>query len=224
MQSTGQTSTHALSLTPMHASVITYVMKPGRLRAGVGRRVRIEIRIGMGRRKGIAALVLALLGGTVQAQSVPSCEGGKTALVLSGGGAKGIAHISVLRLLDSLGVVPDLIVGTSIGSVMGALYASGYSGAEIDSISRASSPANLFETGDVPPPRPWRPFVPLLIWEQGERGFSLQSPAVSESHANSFLSALLLRGNLLARGSFDSLPIPFRAVATNLNTREPVVL
>jgi NTE family protein len=47
---------------------------------------------------------------------------------------------------------------------------------------------------------------------------------VSESHANSFLSALLLRGNLLARGSFDSLPIPFRAVATDLNSREPVVL
>ncbi|HTG84442.1 MAG TPA: patatin-like phospholipase family protein, partial [Gemmatimonadales bacterium] len=199
-------------------------MKPGLLHAGVGARVGIEIRIALGRRKGIAALALALLAGPVQAQTVPACDGGKTALVLSGGGAKGIAHIPVLRLLDSLGVVPDLIVGTSIGSVMGALYASGYTGAEIDSISRVSSPASLFETGDVPPPRPWRPMVPLLVWEQGERGFSLRSPAVSESHANSFLSALLLRGNLLARGSFDSLPIPFRAVATDLNSREPVVL
>ena len=153
-----------------------------------------------------------------------SCEGGKTALVLSGGGAKGIAHIPLLRVLDSLGAVPDLIVGTSIGSIMGSLYASGYSGAEIDSISRTSSPAELFETGDIPPPRPWRPFVPLLIWEKGEGGFSLRSPAVNESQANSFLSAMLLRGNLLARGSFDSLPIPFRAVATDFNTRRPVVL
>ena len=178
----------------------------------------------MGRRKGIAALALALLAGPLQAQSVPACTGGKTALVLSGGGAKGIAHIPLLRLLDSLGAVPDLIVGTSIGSIMGSLYASGYSGAEIDSISRAISPAELFKTEDIPPPRPWRPFVPLLIWEKGEGGFSLRSPAVNESQANSVLSAMLLRGNLLARGSFDSLPIPFRAIATDFNTRQPVVL
>src|SRR5688572_18144838 len=118
MQSTGQTSTHALSLTPMHASVITYVMKPGLLCASVSRRARIEIRIGLGRRKGIAALLFSLLGAPLQAQSVPACEGGKTALVLSGGGAKGMAHIALLGLLDSLGAVPDLVVGTSIGSVM----------------------------------------------------------------------------------------------------------
>src|SRR5262245_48171605 len=84
MQSTGQTSTHALSLTPMHASVITYVMKPGLLRTGVSTRIGIEIRIAPGRRKGIAALALALLAGPIQAQSIPACEGGKTALVLSG--------------------------------------------------------------------------------------------------------------------------------------------
>ncbi|GAH14397.1 unnamed protein product, partial [marine sediment metagenome] len=52
----------------------------------------------------------------------------KVALVLSGGGAKGIAHIPTLQLLDSLGIVPDLIVGTSMGSVVGGLYALGYSG------------------------------------------------------------------------------------------------
>ena len=178
----------------------------------------------MGRRKGIAGLMLTLLAGPVLAQSVPVCEGGKTALVLSGGGAKGLAHIPVLRLLDSLGAVPDLVVGTSMGSIMGALYASGYSGAEIDSIAQVISPATVFATEDVLSPIPWRPFVPLLIWEKGERGFSLRSPGVSESQANSVLSAMLLRGNLLARGSFDSLPIPFRAVATNLNTRDAVVL
>jgi predicted acylesterase/phospholipase RssA len=178
----------------------------------------------LGRRKGIAALLFSLLGAPLQAQSVPACEGGKTALVLSGGGAKGMAHIALLGLLDSLGAVPDLVVGTSIGSVMGALYASGYSAAEIDSIAHVISPATVFASGEVPSPRPWRPMVPLLIWEKGERGFSLQSPAVNEGQANSMLSAMLLRGNLLARGSFDSLPIPFRAVATNLNTREHVVI
>ena len=168
--------------------------------------------------------MFGLLAAPLWGQGLPACEGGKTALVLSGGGAKGMAHIPLLRMLDSLGAVPDLIVGTSIGALMGALYASGYSGAEIDSIAGVMSPAEAFATGDAPPPRPWRPFIPLLVWEQGERGFSLRSPTVSESQANSLLSAMLLRGNLLARGNFDSLPIPFRAVATSLDNREPVVL
>ena len=168
--------------------------------------------------------MLTLLGAPLEAQSTPGCEGGKTALVLSGGGAKGFAHIPLLRLLDSLGVVPDLVVGTSIGSVMGALYATGYSGAVIDSLAHVLSPAAVFSTEEIPSPRPWRPFVPLVTWEKGEGGLSLQSPGVNESQANSMLSAMLLRGNLLARGSFDSLPIPFRAVATDLNTRGMVVI
>lgn len=135
-----------------------------------------------------------------------------------------MAHIPLLRLLDSLGAAPDLIVGTSIGSIMGALYASGYRGAEIDSIARAIPPAAVFAASEQPAPRPWRPFTPLLVWEKGEAGLSLRSPTVYEPQANSVLSAMLLRGNLLARGRFDSLPIPFRAVATNLADRKVVVL
>ncbi len=64
------------------------------------------------------------------------CRPPRTALVLSGGGAKGIAHIGVLAVLDSLGIRPDLVVGTSMGAVVGALYASGYSGRELDSLAR----------------------------------------------------------------------------------------
>src|SRR5690554_63472 len=51
----------------------------------------------------------------------------KVALVLSGGGAKGLAHIPTLQALDSLGIVPDLVVGNSMGSIVGGLYAMGYS-------------------------------------------------------------------------------------------------
>lgn len=58
----------------------------------------------------------------------------KVALVLSGGGAKGIAHIPLLQTLDSLGIVPDLVVGNSMGSVVGGLYAMGYSGDSIAGI------------------------------------------------------------------------------------------
>jgi NTE family protein len=60
----------------------------------------------------------------------------KVALVLSGGGAKGIAHIPLLQKLDSLGIVPDLIVGNSMGSIVGGLYAMGYSGDSIASIAK----------------------------------------------------------------------------------------
>src|SRR5512134_477337 len=103
MQSTGQTSTQALSLTPMHGSVITYVMQRILPAPVPGRRARIEIRIASLGRKGTVAglfvLATALGGSPLRGQSPPACTGGKTALVLSGGGAKGLAHISVLRAL-----------------------------------------------------------------------------------------------------------------------------
>ena len=55
----------------------------------------------------------------------------KLGLVLSGGGAKGFAHIGVFRLLEECGLKPDIIVGTSVGSLMGALFADGYTSDEI---------------------------------------------------------------------------------------------
>ena len=64
--------------------------------------------------------------------SAQDCRPPRTALVLSGGGAKGIAHIGVLAALDSLGIRPDLIVGSSMGAAVGALYASGYSDEALD--------------------------------------------------------------------------------------------
>jgi NTE family protein len=65
-----------------------------------------------------------------------ACRPARTALVLSGGGAKGLAHIGLLRVMDSLGLRPDLIVGTSMGAAIGALYASGQRGRDLDSLSR----------------------------------------------------------------------------------------
>src|SRR3954462_6296100 len=56
----------------------------------------------------------------------------KLALVLSGGGAMGIAHVGAIQVLEKLGIRPDLIVGTSMGSVVGGLYASGMNGAELE--------------------------------------------------------------------------------------------
>ncbi len=146
------------------------------------------------------------------------------ALVLSGGGAKGLAHIGVLRVLDSLGIRPDLVVGTSMGSIVGAMYASGYTGHQIDSLARTLNLSDLFRQYEPTAPRSLGSRRPLVVWEQGEGGFSLQRAAVREAEVNALLDAAMLRGNLLARGSFDSLPMRFRAVATDLAHRSDVVL
>jgi NTE family protein len=152
------------------------------------------------------------------------CRAPRTALVLSGGGAKGLAHIGVLRVLDSLRIRPDLIVGTSMGAVVGALYASGYTGRELDSLSRVVPLADLFRAYQPLAPRSLGILQPIVVWEQGEHGLVIQRAAVVEAEASALVDAAMLRGNLIARGDFDSLPIPFRAVATTLARGDPVVI
>ena len=152
-----------------------------------------------------------------------TCRPAPTALVLSGGGAKGLAHIGVLRVLDSLGIRPDLVVGSSMGAIIGGMYASGYrAGRSTPSPVPCPWPTS-FEPIN-PAPRSLGLLQPLVLWEQGERRFTIQSAAVGEAEVNALVNAAMLRGNLLARGNFDSLPIPFRAVAADLADRTAVVL
>ena len=167
------------------------------------------------------ALVAAAATSSAYGQT---CRPAKTALVLSGGGAKGFAHVGVLEVLDSLGVRPDLVVGTSMGAIVGALYASGYTGREIDSMFRALPLAAVIRGYEPRIPETLRPYPPLAVLEEGRRGLALQTSTVREEQVNTLIDALMLRGNLAARGDFDSLPIPFRAVATDLAAREEVVL
>jgi predicted acylesterase/phospholipase RssA len=173
----------------------------------------------------VATVLAASLAWTPSGRA-QQCPEGPVALVLSGGGAKGYAHVGVLHTLDSLRIRPDLIVGTSMGAILGALYASGYSAREIDSLVSGAGAQNPFRRIGPHVPRAWGALLPLLSWEQGDRGggIQLRNPAVREASINAYLSALLLRGNLLARGTFDSLPIPFRVIATDLGNREAVVL
>src|SRR5919108_6077460 len=103
------------------------------------------------------------LAGPLPAQD---CRPPRTALVLSGGGAKGLAHIGVLAALDSLGIRPDLVIGTSIGAAVGALYASGYSGRTLDSLARITPLGQMFRSYRPLAPRSLGVLRPLVTWEQ----------------------------------------------------------
>ncbi len=150
----------------------------------------------------------------------------KLGLALSGGGAKGLAHIGLLRMLDSLGIRPDYITGTSMGSIMGALYSIGYSGDELKTLALNANWSSLL-SNEIP-------LNDINIEEKDEFGrYLLELPIVNwkptlplgfiEGQA---LQEYLLRLTFPARHfrSFDSLPIPFRCVATDINTGDAVLL
>ena len=185
---------------------------------------------------------LVLLASTVDGQSVRGPQGpcpvaldprqGESfALVLSGGGARGLAHIGALRVLDSLGIRPGLVVGTSMGALVGALYAGGVSGRQLDSLARMLpfealfrryAPITLLTAGDFA--APVSVLAPAFVLELQGGAVRLQSPLAREQLINALFNQLLLRANLAAGGDFDRLPRRFRAVATNMETRLPVVL
>jgi len=96
-------------------------------------------------------LLLTVVAGRTEARPLAterSCgeeaTQGKLALVLGGGGAKGAAHVGVLKVLEEAGVQPDIIVGTSIGAIVGGLYSIGYSAAQLDSLFRSRQWLQLF--------------------------------------------------------------------------------
>jgi predicted acylesterase/phospholipase RssA len=171
----------------------------------------------------VGFLVLLLLGAPHHsAHGQSSCDG-RLALVLSGGGAKGLAHLGVLAVLDSLGIRPDLVVGASMGSIVGAMYASGYSAGQIAQQAAELRLSELFSR-DLRTPRSLGQRRPLVVWEPGAGRIRTGESGAREAEINAALDRILLRGNLQAGGDFDSLAIPFRAVATDIRTRSVVVL
>ncbi|MHC0440102.1 patatin-like phospholipase family protein [Flavobacterium sp. 3-210] len=150
----------------------------------------------------------------------------KVVLVLSGGGAKGIAHIPLLQKLDSLHIVPDLIVGNSMGSVIGGLYAMGYSGDSIENLTKSINWDKLLGGGQA--------LQSVSVEEKREFQRYLVGIGIKDKKLNS-IGSLLNDQNLREYLSvltypvynirdFDSLPIPFRAMATDLSEGKEVVL
>jgi len=148
-------------------------------------------------------------------------------LVLSGGGARGIAHVGVLKVLEEMRVPVDVITGTSMGAVIGSLYASGYSPAELEEIVTTTDWPDAFEDDT---PRRELSFRRkeddldfLTSARFGIRDGSVALPAgfIQGQKLNLFLRRLLLRTTALE--DFDELHLPFRAVSTNLVDGREVV-
>lgn len=150
----------------------------------------------------------------------------KVALVLSGGGAKGIAHIPTLQLLDSLGIVPDLIIGTSMGSVVGGLYAMGYSGDSIAAIANNANWNELFggnvslQNVSVEEKSEYEKYLVSFDWVKGKP--KLKSSLLNDQNLREFLS--ILTYPVYKINNFDDLSIPFRAMATDIVNGEEVIL
>ena len=152
----------------------------------------------------------------------------RVGLVLSGGGARGLAHIGFLSVVEQAGIRIDCVAGTSMGAALGALWASGYSSARIEEIVRSIDWQEVFsgrrERALIPLSRRIDE-VPAALSIGFERAKVHLPPArESDYRLNRLLFKLLAEAGLRAGGDFDRLPVPFRTVATDLAKAEPVVL
>jgi NTE family protein len=150
----------------------------------------------------------------------------KVGLVLSGGGAKGLAHIGVLKVIDSMGIKIDYIGGTSMGAIIGGLYASGYSAKELDSIFTTLDVDALLQDFT---PRDSKSFYE----KRNDEMYALTLPFDKfKVGLPSGLSKGLYNFNLLSRltmsvnniHDFNDLPIPFFCIATDIENGKEVVL
>ncbi len=154
-------------------------------------------------------------------------------LTLSGGGAKGLYHIGVLRALEENEIPIDYVAGTSMGSIIAALYAAGYSPAEMERIALSGAirewVSGRIDTRYQPyytqlTPAPAAISIRLNVDSRASRKrIELPSFLISDTQINLALNELLAPASAAARGDFDRLMVPFLCVAADMVRREPVV-
>lgn len=152
----------------------------------------------------------------------------RLAVALSGGGARGIAHVGVLRALEENGIPVDAIAGTSVGAAVGSLYATGLNTKELEAAVKALDWVSIFGG------EPDRRLVPVARREDRHRalvgigfdfwGTRLPGGLFAEYRVNRFLIEFLSPASYAAGGDFDRLPIPFHAIAAALDNGERMVL
>ena len=182
-----------------------------------------------GKTAAMAMMVAVLLGislpgiAATPAAADPDCVG----LVLGGGGARGIAHIGVLKVLERERIPVCAISGTSMGAIVGGLYASGYDAAELEKIVGAIDWADMFTDdpprADLPMERKDEDFRHLLDLEIGYRDGRLGFPVGLVRGQKLMLLLRRLTLSTWRDENFDALPIPFRAVSADIVTGNKVV-
>ncbi|MFZ2987254.1 patatin-like phospholipase family protein [Ideonella sp.] len=166
--------------------------------------------------------------GEARPDNGPSASRPRVGLVLSGGGARGLTHVGVLKILEREHIPVDVIAGTSMGAIIGGLYASGMSAAEIESELKKINWGRIFSMRvgrqQLSQRRKEEDFELSTAIELGYRDGAFRAPQSAVSSRG--LETLLRRYTLPVRGiqDFDYLPIPFRALATDMETGDAVVL
>ena len=175
-----------------------------------------------------AAAAPAAVEATSAAAPVAIATRPRIGLVLSGGGARGLAHVGVLKVLEQLQIPIDVITGTSMGAIVGGLYASGMRADALERELRAVRWSEVFTNRvgrqQLSQRRKEEDFEVSPLVELGWRDGELLAPRSAVSSRG--LESLLRRYTLPVRAvqHFDALPIPFRAVATDMETGAAVVM
>lgn len=168
--------------------------------------------------------------GSLAAQVVDTLPRPRIGLVLSGGGARGAAHVGVIQALEEAGIPIDYITGTSMGAMVGAFYAAGYTPSQMLLLMLREnrkwlSPGPFYrEYAYYALPRSydittWE--IPLEFLSRGD--LPLPEQVVSDFEINLGLTEKLAGVNLATGGNFDSLLVPYRAIGADLFRRRPVI-
>jgi len=153
-------------------------------------------------------------------------------LVLSGGGAKGMAHIGLIRVLEENNIPIDYISGTSIGAIVGGLYAAGYSPDQMEELFRSEN-FYFWSTGKIQEeyryyyikPEPDPSWLDLRVIKKKDK-IKLLPPTniIPEEQMDFAFMELMASTNAACHNNFDSLMVPFFCVATNVYNNQPVIL
>ncbi len=172
----------------------------------------------------LTTLLISLATVQLNAQSV--------GLVLSGGGAKGMAHIGVIRVLEENNIPIDYIAGTSIGAIVGGLYAAGYSTQEMEELFK-SDDFYFWSTGKIQReyryyfkrPEPTPDWIQLKVAKREEKVKVLPPSYIVPAEQMDFaFMELTAATNAACNYNFNQLMVPFFCIAANVNKSEPIIL
>tara|TARA_B110000046_G_scaffold47527_1_gene52572 strand:- start:189 stop:2426 length:2238 start_codon:yes stop_codon:yes gene_type:complete len=174
----------------------------------------------------VLLIAILFISGLVFSQENQQKDDLKVGLVLSGGGAKGMAHIGALKVIEESGVRIDYIGGTSTGAIIGGLYASGYSPVQIDSIFKDVNFSELIQD-DLP--RSAKTFFEKYESERYAltlpfNNFKISLPSSISKGQNMYNLFSKLTSHVNEITDFNELPIPFFCIATNIESGKETLL